>query len=329
MMKKVLLMTLIALMVGAFMSGGPVQTADAKPVELKIWCAWIPDTFSAKPFLHIFMDKVNKKGKAADLSIKLIGGPEVFKHRDGIVPLRDGVIDAAYTAAVYHTSVVPEGRAMMLSQLTPMEEHKSGAYDMMDKFHQKKAGIKFLFRLSMQPYFNFYLNVDLDKVDFKGLKLRSTPAYDAIIKRLGGAIVRTSMSEAYTALDRGMVHGYGYPVVGLMDHKMEEVTKYVWGPSFYCSPTGVFINLAKWNSLSQAQRNVLTAVGKEMEVESADIFRDIVKKEREQITKAGVKIYKLSPENEKKLLEVTQEAGWAVISEKAQNAMALRPLMSK
>jgi TRAP-type C4-dicarboxylate transport system substrate-binding protein len=277
-MKKVLLMTLIALMVGAFVSGGPVLASENKPVELKIWCAWIPDTFSAKPFLHIFMDKVNKKGKAVDLSIKLIGGPEVFKDRDGIEPLRSGVIDAAYTAAVYQAGVVPEGRAMMLSQLTPMEERKSGAYDMMDKFHRKRAGIHYLFRLSMQPYFNFYLNVDLDKVDFKGLKLRSTPAYDAIIKKLGGAIVRTSMSEAYTALDRGMVQGYGYPVVGLIDHKMEEVTKYVWGPSFYCSPTGVFINLAKWNSLSEAQRNVLTAVGKEMEVESGDIFRDIVNK---------------------------------------------------
>jgi lipid II:glycine glycyltransferase (peptidoglycan interpeptide bridge formation enzyme) len=66
-----------------------------------------------------------------------------------------------------------------------------------------------------------------------------------------------------------------------------------------------------------------------MEVESADIFRDIVKKEREQITKAGVKIYKLSPENEKKFLEITQEAGWAVISKKAPDGMALRPLMSK
>ena len=328
-MKKVLLMTLIALMVGAFVSGGPVLASENKPVELKIWCAWIPDTFSAKPFLHMFMDKVNKKGKAANLSIKLIGGPEVFKHRDGIEPLRSGVIDAAYTAAVYQASVVPEGRAMMLSQLTPMEERKSGAYDMMDKFHRKKAGIHFLFRLLMQPYFNFYLNVDLDKVDFKGLKLRSTPAYDAIIKELGGAIVRTSMSEAYTALDRGMVQGYGYPVKGLIDHKMEEVTKYIWGPSFYCSPTGVFINLAKWNSLSEAQRNVLTAAGKEMEIESGDIFRDIVKKEREQLTKAGVKIYKLSPEKEKKFLEITQEAGWATISKKAPDAMALRPLMSK
>jgi hypothetical protein len=69
-MKKVLLMTLIVLMVGSFVSGAPVQAADIKPVELKIWCAWIPDHFSANPFMHIFNDMVNEKGKAVNLSIK-------------------------------------------------------------------------------------------------------------------------------------------------------------------------------------------------------------------------------------------------------------------
>jgi TRAP-type C4-dicarboxylate transport system substrate-binding protein len=328
-MKKVLLMTLIVLMVGSFVSGAPVQAADIKPVELKIWCAWIPDHFSAKPFMHIFNDMVNKKGKAVKLSIKYVGGPEVFSAFDGIESLRSGVVDVAYTAAVYHASVVPEARAMMFSQLTPMEERKTGAYEMMDKFHREKAGIHFLFRLGLQPYFNFYMNVDLDKVDFKGLKLRSTPAYDAIIKHLGGAIVRTQTAEIYTALDRGMVQGYGYPTLGIGDHKLEEVTKYIWGPAFYSSPTGVFINLAKWNSLAQAQRDVLTEIAKTMEKESTKMFPDFVKKDHEFLQKAGVKVYKLPPEKEKKLLEITQEAGWAVISKKAPGAMALRPLMSK
>ena len=328
-MKKVLLMSLIVLIVGSFVSGKSVQAADIKPVELKIWCAWIPDHFSANPFMHMFNDMVNEKGKAVNLSIKYVGGPEVFSAFDGIESLRSGVVDVAYTAAVYHASVVPEARAMMFSQLTPMEERKTGAYKMMDKFHRDKAGVHFLFRLGLQPYFNFYMNVDLDKVDFKGLKLRSTPAYDAIIKHLGGAIVRTQVSEIYTALDRGMIQGYGLPTLGLPDYKLEEVTKYLWGPAFYCSPTSVYINLAKWNSLAEAQRNVLTEIGKTLEVESTKMFPDFVKKDHEVIQKAGVKIYKLSPENEKKLLEITQEAGWALVLDKAPGAKELRPLMSK
>lgn len=328
-MKKALLTTLIAILAGFFVMISPVQAADSKPVELKIWSAWIPDTFSTDPFMHMFIDTVNKRGKAVNLSIKYIGGPEVFKAFDGIEALRNAVIDVAYTAAVYHASVVPEARAMMLSQLTPIEERKTGAHDLMNKFHEKKAGVHFLYRLGLQPYFNFYMNIDLNKVDFSGLKLRSTPAYDAIIKYLDGAIVRTQMSEVYTALERGVIQGYGFPTLGIADHKLEEVTKYVWGPAFYCSPTGIFINLAKWRSLSEEQRALLTEIGMIMEVESTEMFPEYVKKDRELIKKAGVKIYELSPAKEKKLLDIAYEAGWNMVLDKAPDAAALRPLMSK
>ena len=328
-MKKVLLTTSIALLVCLFVSGAPVQAADNKPVELKIWSAWIPDTFSTDPFMHMFIKKVNEKGKAVNLSVKLVGGPEVFKHTDGFQAMQKGLVDMAWTAAVYHAGVVPEGRAMMLTQLTPMEERASGAYDLMDKFNREKAGVHFLWRAGMQPYFNFYMQIPLDKVDFTGLKIRSTPAYDAIVAKLGGTTISTSMSQTYTALERNMIQGYGFPTLGINDHKLEEVTKYVWGPAFNASPTGVWVNLAKWDSLSQAQRDVLTEAGKEMEVESTEMYPDFVKKDREVIGKAGVKIYNLSPEQEKYFLKVVSDAAWEDTLKKAPGAAALRPLMTK
>ena len=77
-MNKVRLMTLIVLLVVSLVAVGAVQAADNKPVELKIWSAWIPDTFSTDPFMHMFIKKANEKGKAVNLSVKLVGGPEVF-----------------------------------------------------------------------------------------------------------------------------------------------------------------------------------------------------------------------------------------------------------
>ena len=85
----------------------------------------------------------------------------------------------------------------------------------------------------------------------------------------------------------------------------------------------------QFRGLAEAQRNVLTEIGKTLEVESTKMFPDFVKKDHEVIQKAGVKIYKLSPEKEKKLLEITQEAGWTLVLDKAPDAKALRPLMSK
>ncbi len=331
-MKKILMATLITVLAGFYVSGfGPAtaQAADIKPVELKIWSAWIPDTFSTDPFMHMFNDMVNEKGKAVNLSIKFIGGPEVFKAFDGIEALRKGLVDVAYTASVYHAGTVPEARALILSQMTPMEERENGAYELMDKFHREKAGIHYLCRLGLQPYFNFYMNKPLDKVDFTGLKLRSTPAYDHIIKHLGGAIIRTQMSEVYTALERGTIDGYGFPTLGITDHKLEEVTKYVWGPAFYSSPTSLYINLAKWDSLAEEQRAVLTEAAKQLEIKSTEMFADYVKKDRELLAKTGVKIHELSPENEKALLEITNKTGWDMLLEKAPDAADLKPLMSK
>lgn len=331
-MKKILMATLITVLASFCASGfSPVtaQAADMKPVELKIWSAWIPDTFSTDPFMHMFNDMVNEKGKAVNLSIKFIGGPEVFKAFDGIEALRKGLVDVAYTASVYHAGTVPEARALILSQLTPMEERETGAYDLMDKFHREKAGIHYLCRLGLQPYFNFYMNKELDKVDFSGLKLRSTPAYDHIIKHLGGAIIRTQMSEVYTALERGTIDGYGFPTLGIADHKLEEVTKYVWGPAFYSSPTSLYINLAKWDSLAEEQRAVLTEAAKELEIKSTEMFADYVKKDRELLAKTGVKLYKLSPEDEQALLDITNKTGWDMLLEKAPDAAPLKPLMSK
>lgn len=331
-MKRFLLITLVV-MVTAFVSGGgPAQAqqpAKIKPVELTIWSAWIPDTFTTDPFMHMFNKMVNEKGKAVNLSIKFIGGPEVFAAFDGAEALRKGLVDIAYTSTAYHVGTVPESDAMKLSQLTPMEERQSGAYDLMDKFHREKGGIHFLFRLGLQPYFNFYMNIELDKVDFKGLKLRSTPIYDSAIRKLGGAIVRTEMSEVYTALERKMVDGYGFPTLGISDHKLEEVTKYIWGPPFYCSPTGIFVNLAKWNSLAAEQRAVLTEIAKQIEVDSTRIFADYVKKDRETLKKAGVKEYKLSPKNEKLLLDTVLEAGWEDVLKKAPGAAPLKQMMTK
>ena len=331
-MKRILTATLITVLAGFCLSGfGPAttQAADIEPVELKSWSAWIPDTFSTDPFMHMFNDMVNENGKAVNLSIKFIGGPEVFKAFDGIEALRQGVVDVAYTASVYHTGTVPEAGALVLSELTPMAERESGAYDLIDKFHREKAGIHYLCRLGLQPYFNFYMNKELDKVDFTGLKLRSTPAYDHIIKHLGGAIIRTEMSEVYTALQRGTIDGYGFPTLGIADHKLEEVTKYIWGPAFYSSPTSLYINLAKWDSLAEEQRAVLTEAAIQLEIKSTEMFADYVKKDRELLEKTGVKIYELSPENEKALLKITQDTGWDSLLGKAPDAAALRPLMSK
>ena len=75
---------------------------------------------------------------------------------------------------------------------------------------------------------------DMTSEYFKGKKVRSIPLYDPILQELRRATpVTTSPAEAYTALERGVVDGLGWPDIGLFDYKFHEQAKFVMAPSFY------------------------------------------------------------------------------------------------
>lgn len=294
-----------------------------------MWSAWATDKWTTDPYMHWFNDRVNEQGKAVNLSIKYIGGPEVFPNTEGMEALRGGLIDMAFTASVYHIGLVPEADAMKLSQLRPWEERESGAYDLMNEFHQKQANAYYLWRIPHNGYFRLYLNVLREKPDLTGLKIRSTPAYDPLVKAIGGTTLRMAPPEVYTALERNIVDGYGWPAVGIADRKWEEVTKYMWGPRFYCSPTGVWVNLDKWNGLSEEHRAFLTKMAIEAERDAALLWDKDMEEDRALLLKAGLKEIKFSPEDEKYYLDTAYEAGWALVLEKAPGAAKLKPLMMK
>jgi len=276
-----------------------------------------------------FVARVNERGKSVNLSFKYVGGPEIFPNREGIEAIRKGLVDAGWTTPAYHVGLVPEGDAMKLSQLQPWEERDSGAYDLMNELHQKQANVYFLWRLAFQGYFQLYLQENRTTPDLTGLRLRTSPVYAPLIKALGGATMTSSPGELYTAIDRGVVDGYGMASTGISTWKLEEVTKYIWGPEFYCSPTGVFLNLDAWKGLTEQQRSLITDTALEVERWSGDKWAAFFKSERAAMAKAGMEVIKFSPADEKMYLDTAYNAGWEAVIEKASGAAKLRPLMSK
>jgi TRAP-type mannitol/chloroaromatic compound transport system substrate-binding protein len=55
----------------------------------------------------------------------------------------------------------------------------------------------------------------LDQPSFDGLKLRVSPNYRAFFSALGATLVQTQGSEIYTAMERNIVDGYGWPIQGI------------------------------------------------------------------------------------------------------------------
>lgn len=304
--------------------------AGPKPVELKLWSAWTPDIeMATDPFMFWFRDRINDKGKAVGLSVKYLGGPEVFPPSEGTDAVKKGLVDMGFTAAVYYIGLVPEADAIKLSRIKPWEERANGAYELMNQFHQKQINAYYLWRAALDDFFQLYLNVERTKPDLSGLKLRSTPAYDAVIKALNGVPVTIAGPETYTAVERGTVDGYGFTVTEPRSRKLETVTKYIWGPRFYGSPTVMIFNLDRWKSLHDEQRAFLTKLAQDLERESDTVWDAAAKSAIAFYLKAGMKEMKFAPADEKYFLDTAYDIGWKTVLSKAPEVAKFKALVEK
>ena len=145
--------------------------------------------------------------------------------------------------------------------------------------------------------FHLYLNKKIDKPDFTGLKIRVTPVYKDFVEALGGTTVTTAPGEVYTALERGVVDGYGWPITGMFDLGWEKVTKYRVEPAFYSVEVGVLVNLDVWKGLNDAQRKVLNDAA--LWLEGLDSENDaLIKAERDKQAKAGIQPIEFSADGQ-------------------------------
>lgn len=271
---------------------------------------------------YFMFQKRLEKAANGRITVNYVGGPEAIPPFEQIEALKNGLVDMAFLPAAYYVPQMAVADAVKLSKITPWEERQTGAFDFLNQQHQQKVNAVYLGRFSNGIQFHIYLNKKIDKPDFSGLKIRVTPVYKPFVEALGGVPVTTSPGEVYTALERGVVDGYGWPSIKISDFGWHEVTKYVVDPGFYQVDVCILINLDTWNRLPQDLQQVLTDVAKEVEHEASDYFNKIINEERKLITSKGVQVLQFSPNDEKQFIETAYKAGWARVSSKSPDEAA-------
>ena len=187
-------------------------------------------------------------------------------------------------------------------------------------------GIKPLFAGSSGISAGGWFRKEINSVaDLQGLKFRIAGLGGEVMRRLGATTVVTPPGEVYTALERGVIDGYGWPLWGIQDLGWDKYTKFRHDPGFISAAVAVIVNLDKWKGLAEDQRQCLTktAIWAEHEWPKWRAAEDAHQMATQQ--KAGIKAVDLGP----RFAEQAEEAYWADLAKgDPEFVKKVRPLMS-
>jgi TRAP-type transport system periplasmic protein len=298
--------------------------AAAQEVTLRAVTSFAEGTQFSKNFER-FIEKVNADGKGV-VKINYIGGPRAMPPFEVGNAVRTKVVDIANVTGAFYTNLMPEADGFKLISKPMTEQRKNGTWEFINQLHNQKLNAQYLARQFHNVPFHIYLNKKPDKLDFSGLKIRVTPVYKDIVEAMGGTAITTAPGEVYTALERGVVDGYGWPVSGIFDLGWEKVTKYRLEPAFYSVEVNVLVNLDTWKGLTEAQRKVLSDAAAWLEgLDSENVA--VVASERDRQSKAGIQPIDFGPDESTKFLEKANEVAWqSVIKRAPETGAKLRQL---
>jgi TRAP-type C4-dicarboxylate transport system substrate-binding protein len=304
-----------------------VGFAEAQEVTLRGITSFAEKTFYSRGFER-FIDKVNADGKGT-LQITYIGGPKAMPPFEVGNALKSGVVDIANVTGAFYTNLMPEADAWKLTERPMAELRKNGGYDYMARLYDQKLNAVLLARHIDSNPFHLYLTKPIAKPDLTGLKLRITPVYRDFFQSLGATVVQTAPGEVYTALERGVVDGYGWPITGIFDLGWHEKTKYRVDPGFYSAEVSILINKAALAKLNDAQKKVIMDAAVWLEAQAAETAKENEKDIARQKA-AGIEVIEFKGAEGAAFRAKAYEAGWAgILKQSPEHGPKLKELFAK
>jgi TRAP-type transport system periplasmic protein len=301
--------------------------AQAQETTLRMVSAFPENQYYVKRTIE-WIEKLNNEGKGT-LQINFIGGPKAIPTFEVGKAVQSGVVDIGFSTGAFYTNVMPEADILKLSETSAAEQRKNGGYELINKIWAEKGNMRYLAKTVEFTPFHLYINKKIDKPDLTGMKIRITPVYREFFQSMNASVMTTAPGEVYTALERGVIDGYGWPIHALFDLNWHEKTKFRVDPGFYNAEVGLIMNLDKYKSLTPAQRDYLERKAQGYEAQN-DFWKSYNQSEAKRQAEAGIQVITFNAATNQAYVEKAKEIGWAnAIKASPQYGPQLKQVLAK
>lgn len=304
----------------------PGAAVLAQEVTLRAVSGFQEGTYFNRMFDR-WVQKVNAEGKGL-VQINFIGGPKAIPTFEQGNALRSGVVDLANTTTSFTATVIPEGLALNYTEQSMAELRKNGTMDYLNSVFLEK-GLYYYARTGEGLQYYVYSNKRIDKPDLSGFKLRIAPIYRDFFSKQGASVVQMAPGEVFTGLERGVVDGYGWPLLGIFDLGWHEKTKFRLEPGFYTVELGIQFGANAWKKLNAEQRAYLEKQGAWLEAQLLEQSKQDSVAEIKKQTDAGIQVVKLSDADARAFLKSAYDSAWdGIVKASPTHGPKLRGMMA-
>lgn len=147
--------------------------------------------------------------------------------------------------------------------------------------------------------------------DLAGTKMRAGGPQAIFHAAMGGSPVSMNAGDIYTGIKLGTIEGTYWDTGGIDDMSFQEVTNYAsmpgWNPAQHQE---IYINLDKWNALTDWQREQIDGIFEETYFETSQLHLNDVEEALEIFTAAGGEIVNMSDEEIARMREKSVNEVW-------------------
>ncbi|WP_071392945.1 TRAP transporter substrate-binding protein DctP [Bacillus tuaregi] len=285
------------------------NTKSGETQTLKLISFLSVDHMLTKDIIPMWIDMVEKE-LDGEVKIEWIGGPESIPATEQFNAVKNGLVDINFNASSQFSNLMPESDSMLMSPFTLGEERENGYFDYLGQLFEKN-GVVYLGRwLSEEPFY-FWSNKEVSSLaELKGAKFRSNPIYHGTMDQLGMVQVDVHPSDVYTSLERNLVEGFGFTLLGPRESGWTEITKYVIDEPFLNQNTMIMINPNSFNGLSAEAQKKMIEVTAKFETEMANYFIEKNEEEWKALKEDGVKVIDISQKDRDLLQKHINEQTW-------------------
>lgn len=259
---KTIILVLITILFLSMLFGG----AQAKEVVLKL-AHGLPTDHPMHLGTELFADLVNE-GTNGEVTVEIFPARQLGGNREMFEGVMAGTIDICLTDNSAPDFIdQPIWRILQAGYVFQNQRHAflflhSPAMRPLIEKLENEAGITMI---ETSWYFGVR-HLTCNKPiygpdDFKGLKIRvpQVPSFVETLIGMGATPTPIDFAELYTSLKTGVVDGQENPFIQIYISKFYEAQKYLMLTSHLVSNNAVYMNVAKLNSLSPEQQQVIRA----------------------------------------------------------------------